>query len=90
LVALPPPATTSPEAAIRFLVGHAQASAAAPDALAEAAFESALRREHFAPTAIGGSLALPHATAAELPQPARVLGHCESGVAWASPDGQPD
>jgi mannitol/fructose-specific phosphotransferase system IIA component (Ntr-type) len=89
LVALPPPATTSAEAAIRFLVAHARITGAVPDALAEAALQSALRREHLASTAVGGGLALPHAKVMDLPQLAGLLGHAEAGVAWPSPDGQP-
>jgi mannitol/fructose-specific phosphotransferase system IIA component (Ntr-type) len=89
LVALPPPATTSAEAAIRFLVAHARVTGAVPDGLAEAALQSALRRERLASTAVGGGLALPHAKVVDLPQQGGVLGYAEAGVAWPNPDGQP-
>ena len=91
LTVLPPPATASPEAAIRFLVQHARAAGLLSEAGAEAAVRGALRREQLGPTAVGGGLALPHAKVdrSALPHQAGVLGYAGAGVAWDSPDGQP-
>jgi hypothetical protein len=89
LVDLPPVATASAEATIRFLVGYARHTDILTGVSAEAALQSALRREQLAPTAVGRGLALPHAKVEELPRLAGILGHSAAGVSWPSPDGEP-
>jgi mannitol/fructose-specific phosphotransferase system IIA component (Ntr-type) len=80
LVDLPPAATASAEAAIRFLVADARDTGILTGVTAEAALRSALRREQLAPTAVGRGLALPHAKVEELPRLAGILGYAAAGV----------
>jgi hypothetical protein len=89
LVELPPAPTTSAQDAIQFLVAQARAAGELTETITEEALRSALRREQFGPTAVGGGLALPHARVGGLRQLTGVLGHCAAGMAWPSPDGEP-
>jgi PTS system nitrogen regulatory IIA component len=89
LVTLPVSATTSAEAAIRFLLAQARSNAALPHELADRLVQSALWREQLGFTAVGDGLALPHPKVEHLPRQTGVPGQAPAGVDWPSSDSEP-
>jgi PTS system fructose-specific IIA component/PTS system nitrogen regulatory IIA component len=81
-VALVPPHTASPEAAVAFLVGHlVRAGAVRPEDRAEVT-HSVLSRESLGSTAVGRGLAVPHTTTPRVAAAVGVAGRCAAPVPW--------
>jgi mannitol/fructose-specific phosphotransferase system IIA component (Ntr-type) len=85
---LPDTAAGSVEAAVRFLINKLVQGGNVPASAAKGIVENILKRESLGSTALGGAVALPHATHSAVDRLQGILGRCSSPVPWKSPDGK--
>ena len=82
VVDLPTSAVSSPEAAVRFLVGQLVQSGRLAPERAETVTRQVLRRESHGSTGIGRGIAVPHARSDAVAEVLGVVGRAEPPVAW--------
>jgi mannitol/fructose-specific phosphotransferase system IIA component (Ntr-type) len=82
VVDLPPNAVSSPDAAVRFLVGQLVQSGRLRPEQAERVACQVLRRESQGSTGIGRGIALPHSKSDVVGQVLGVVGRAAEPVAW--------
>jgi PTS system fructose-specific IIA component/PTS system nitrogen regulatory IIA component len=88
-LALPVDVCSSPESAIRFMVGALESAGRVPPGGTEEVVQSLLKREFLGSTCLGHGQAMPRGVSTLVSGLQGVLARCKAGVPWEAPDGLP-